>query len=702
MTVLNSLTGGRALAVAVLASLIGVSASAAPTVNSFSPAFGSSSDPSPVIISGTGFFPGTVVVKFNGVQSAVAGAVDANTIQAAVPGGAPIGSGPIYVSVGGVSTLSQTDFTVIGAGPYISGFTPNSGAPGGDITITGAHFTANMTVRFNGVATVTNAADPNSFVVKVPPGATSGFISVSNSLGIWTSTNIFSVLPIITGFSPTNGRAGTNVIITGTNFLGTTSIQFSNVTATSFTVQNNNSIQVTVPTGALRGLIRVSAPGGTAFSTNGFRIPATVTGFSPTFGKVGSSITVTGANFNAGSPVVFFGGNAVAAAPTGVTFSQLTAVVPPGAITGPITVSNIDGSGISPNLFYLPPVITGFTPTNSPPGSNITISGVNFIDASAVSFNGTPAAGFTVLNNSNITATVPFGFTTGPLSVTAPGGTTNSTSIPASNFYAAPIISSFSPSHGLPGTNVTIFGSSFLGTLAVKFSAAGGGTTNGAIVSVANGQIVVRVPTNAITGPLAVIAPAGTNTSVSSFILDYADLLVTVTDDPDPVTIGSNLVYTVLIKNFGPFPAPVTLTNVLPPSITFVSASAGTTVSNVTTADLGNIAVNNTVFVTITGTPTLSGLITNRTTVMTGPIATIVNTPTTVEGLPPTLVVNFNPPNAIVLSWPTASSNFTLQFNPNPATTNWQNVLTVPTSSGGTNTITQTNLGTGMFYRLKK
>src|SRR5690349_17144351 len=98
-------------------------------VTSFYPPLGATGDQ--VTISGSGFYPGTLVVRFNGTQdpSAQATAADGSTIMAKVPTNAI--SGPISVSVnGGPPASSAQDFTVIGPGPYVTNFSPYVGSAG--------------------------------------------------------------------------------------------------------------------------------------------------------------------------------------------------------------------------------------------------------------------------------------------------------------------------------------------------------------------------------------------------------------------------------------------------------------------------------------------------------------------------------------------------------------------------------------------
>ena len=71
--------------------------------------------------------------------------------------------------------------------------------------------------------------------------------------------------------------------------------------------------------------------------------------------------------------------------------------------------------GLGPFVSFLPPLSSGKV------GKVIQIFGQGFTGTTAVSFNGTPAI-FTVKSGTYLTATVPPGATTGPVTVTTPGG----------------------------------------------------------------------------------------------------------------------------------------------------------------------------------------------------------------------------------------------------------------------------------------
>lgn len=171
----------------------------------------------------------------------------------------------------------------------------------------------------------------------------------------------------------------------------------------------------------------------------------------------------------------------------------------------------------APPALAAPPSIASFSPTCGPVGTSVIIEGTGFQDApspvSAVTFNGTAATTFTVNSNTQITATVPTGATTGPIAVTDSEGTATSTANFLVTTAAGPCISSFTPTSGNVGTAVTITGGGFTGATSVTF----GGVTATTFTIDSATQITATVPANAVTGPIAVVAPAGTAMSATNF-----------------------------------------------------------------------------------------------------------------------------------------------------------------------------------------
>ena len=154
-----------------------------------------------------------------------------------------------------------------------------------------------------------------------------------------------------------------------------------------------------------------------------------------------------------------------------------------------------------------PPTIISFTPTSAPVNATVTINGTNLATATAVKFNGTAAS--TVVSSTQITATVPAGATTGPISVTTPDGNATSS---GSFTIAIPTITSFTLKGGVVGSLITITGTSFTGATSVTFNGVAASFT-----VVSGTQITATVPAGATTGPISVTTPSGTGTSASNF-----------------------------------------------------------------------------------------------------------------------------------------------------------------------------------------
>jgi uncharacterized repeat protein (TIGR01451 family) len=691
----------------------------APIVTSFSPVFGAASDQLPIDIYGTGFYvpPGNnVSVRFNGTLATGAVVTDTygTNIQAFITSGTRLGPGQIQVTVNGLSTSNAAIFTVISSGPFITNFTPVIGVAGQLVHVQGVHFFNGSGVNaasFNGIsAVIQQLVSDNQVDIIAPPGVQTGPIIVSSSVGSFSSiTNIISsatnffVRPFITGFSPSAGRVGTNVVITGSNFLAASSVTFGGIAATFTPPTNNTTLRAVVPAGAITGPISVDNPVHNPFTTSSnFLIQPTISGFSPGFGPVGTSVTVMGANFTDGTPSVKFGGVS-AATPTGVSFGQLTCVVPAGATNAPITVTTTNGSATSSQLFYLPASISSFTPTNAPQGASVRVNGQNFLGATAVTFTGTGAVAPTVTNNTTLGVVVPAGVITGPISVTTPAGTVNSG---AQLFYGPPRIDSFNPFSGLPGTNVTILGTNFLGATGVKF----GGVSAATVTVVNNGQINTVVPNGAVTGPITVLAPGGTNSSVGTFALNYTDIGVSVLDAPDPVFVGSNLVYLITVANNSAFNATnVRLTNALPASVSLVAAATSqgslNTNGNPVLGNLGTIGVGGQAVVTLSVVPHSTGTINDNISVGTDyPESAFGNNSavatTTVWPLPVLSIALMT--NQVQVAWPAPLSNFTLQYNPALAGNNdWSNLAIAPKLSGTNNVVLDGITNPARYYRLQ-
>jgi hypothetical protein len=252
-----------------------------------------------------------------------------------------------------VTLLAGLTIAIPGAGaafaaaPTISSFTPTSGPVGAPVVINGDNFTGPdpdvTAVKFNGVSAVFAINNPNKITATVPPGATDGPIAVTNSDGTATSAASFDVtpspVPTITSFSPTSGPVGTSVQITGTGLFGASTVTFNTTNATTFTVDSNTQITATVPAGATTGAIKVTTPGGTATSATNFTVTGgafAITSFNPTSGVIGTSVVITGVGFTGVHRVRF---NGTSATFTVNSNTQITATVPAGATTGPISVT---------------------------------------------------------------------------------------------------------------------------------------------------------------------------------------------------------------------------------------------------------------------------------------------------------------------------------------------------------------------------
>jgi len=204
------------------------------------------------------------------------------------------GIGCSLAGAAGAHTLKAPEAT-------ITGVTPTQAIAGQLVTINGTNLDGTQGVVFGSVPAQSVSTDPNGHWVKavVPAGVPTGSVFVSLNIagtpykvgpvtigqgsmtpqpnpqptassGGGASRNVV-VPPTIRIFSPSAGRRGTTVRITGSNFGGTTWVKFGGLKA-QFRLSSSTAILAVVPKFAHSGKITVHARGGTAVSALRFRV----------------------------------------------------------------------------------------------------------------------------------------------------------------------------------------------------------------------------------------------------------------------------------------------------------------------------------------------------------------------------------------------------------------------------------------------
>jgi hypothetical protein len=243
-------------------------------------------------------------------------------------------------------------------------------------------------------------------------------------------------------------------------------------------------------------------------------------GVTPSRGVIGAHVVVDGTNLAGATGVTFGGVTADPATVRNIDNLHVAAVVPAGALTGPVGVTTAAGSLPTTARFVVvpPPTIAGFKPANAPAGASITITGTGLDTALDVAFNGVSTT-FSVLSDASIRAVVPPGATAGLLTVTTVGGVTTSTAsftvdpaAPPPPSPPPPSVSSLAPNSGAVGSLVTITGSGFTGAKTVSLN----GTASTFTVS-SDTSISATVPSGATSGAITVTTAAGAATSAATF-----------------------------------------------------------------------------------------------------------------------------------------------------------------------------------------
>jgi hypothetical protein len=370
----------------------------------------------------------------------------------------------------------------------------------------------------------------------VPDGAPSGpiiLVTLAGSAATSFDFMVGSPKPVITSITPDRGAEGSFVTIRGVSlpfqdYPGDGAVVRFSGTAGSLAGDLAGGLTAQVPVGAASGRITLETPYGLATSpevfivTNRLAPPPVVNGFAPESGIVGDRVALSGADIGMDVISVTFNGIAASFA-ANLASDTLSAVVPAGATSGPITVTTRGGAWTTTNLFTVlatpTPQIVSFAPTNGPPETVIQISGLNldpvtevWIGSDQVKFGGS------VIVDSGLFAIAPAG-RGGRITVRGPGGTATSQHVFVVVPRDGPAITGFDPLEAEPGQRVRIRGVRLEGATEVRMGGVKAEFDAAALTAV--------VPSGAVTGPIEVETPAGTATSLEPLtVLPGAELAV--------------------------------------------------------------------------------------------------------------------------------------------------------------------------------
>ncbi len=473
-----------------------------------------------------------------------------------------------------------------GTGPSVTALRPTSGAT--EVTptqIIAVRFSEPVDVTTVTAASVTLTGEPGVeatispaeqalmvFVVPTTPLAPATTYTLSltaalkdtagNPLTPFTSQFTTATTPAITGLSPASGVQGETLLLTvsGTNLAGATALTFlkagapdPSITASSPSVNPSGTTltaSVTIASSATLGarVVTVTTPSGTSSST----------------GTAANTFTVLGKLTLTPDPIT------VAEGGTATLTVSILSPAPAGGITVTLTSAG-------------PSIATVASPVTIAQGAT------------------------------SITATVT-GVAVALTTITASATGFKDAIVGVNVSVSAPTISGFNPGSGKVGATVTITGTGFRFTPAnntVSFTGPNDTRVNTTVTTATSTQLVVTVPSGAITGTIRVSTTAGTATSTGHFIvLPSQDFTITAVPAAGSTLQGGRVIYSVSVTGVEGFTGLVALSaSGLPTGASAVFSSPTLAPGQLATMTVTTSATTPTATSTLTvsGTSTIEG-----------------------------------------------------------------------------------------------
>jgi hypothetical protein len=318
----------------------------------------------------------------------------------------------IYVVVPTTNIIvAVSALTVIG-NPAIT-LSPTTGTAETSVTITGSGFTPSSVLAFrfdtttvSPTAGVTASSTTGAFssTITVPTGTTAGAHTITVTAGTNTATATFTVTASasLDTLSPATGEAGTDVVITGSNFPVSTALVFKYDTTTLTRKSGDSATRtsgifittVTIPTNATAGAHTITATAGAINATATFTVTssATLDELSPNSGRAGTDVTISGSHFTAGTTLVIKIDDVAITPKSGDTatiangsFSTVITIPATATVTAH-TISVTVGSNTESKTFTVTasPSSVNISANSDAIGSTLVIYGQSFLPGTAV------------------------------------------------------------------------------------------------------------------------------------------------------------------------------------------------------------------------------------------------------------------------------------------------------------------------------
>ena len=390
--------------------------------------------------------PGAPAITEGGTYDAMRH-VSATEIRVRVPQTAEVGF--ISLKAGARTITSITELTY--SEPIsISGITPSTIKAGGVIKIEGDYLNLIKEIIFLDDVHVLQAdfvsQNRQAIEVIVPIKAQTGKVVVSNGadllteeeieeglepgipIWVYSDAELVVVLPTITAFSPETIRAGSELTITGEDFDLVEKVSFGgDIVAESFTVNDEKTtITVTVPDDAQDGSVALTAFSGVKVLSEEelTLVVPTISAISPNPVKNGAVLKVTGTDLDLINEVIF-GGEKKGTIEEERSATEINVKVPNDAKDGMVIFVTLAKKEVqSAELTLVKPVVTAYSPSPVPAGSDVQLKGTDLDLVVSVTFANDLVVPATTDATDELTVNVPLNAVSGEVSLTMVNGET--------------------------------------------------------------------------------------------------------------------------------------------------------------------------------------------------------------------------------------------------------------------------------------